>query len=199
MRPLADIIRVYDETAQNYSKGSGHVGPEQDKFIKLVKPQGKILDVGCGNGKDVLRFKKEGLDVIGIDLCKALLDLCKEQDPTGKYILTDIRNLYFAEASVDGIWSCASLVHLERHDIVAVINSFYKILKKNGILCIITTAGTGEITKYDRIDFTLVQLKEMSGYFENAGFQIVEAYEYNELKRGTGKRDVNWVVLFGRK
>lgn len=52
-------------------------------FIKkfLKKYNGTIIDVGCGNGRDLLYFVKSKYYVIGIDISKKAIEICKKKIP----------------------------------------------------------------------------------------------------------------------
>ena len=62
-------IEYYNKNALEFYNNTVSVDMTQmcEEFIKLVKPEGKILDAGCGSGRDTLFFLSRGLQVVSID------------------------------------------------------------------------------------------------------------------------------------
>lgn len=75
--------------------------PYQELLKKIcdeleIKKGEKILEAGCGTCNLVLEIKKRGGEPIGLDNCPAVLDICRQKDPTLKLVLADLRkNLTF--------------------------------------------------------------------------------------------------------
>ena len=63
-----------------------------------------------------------------------MIQIAKKNEPKGFYVLMDMVNLGLQNNSLNGIWACASLLHLSRRHIKEVMDNFYKILIPNGIL-----------------------------------------------------------------
>lgn len=81
-------IHVYDVIARDYAKKRTDYAPEpeREKFIERIFPKGKILDAGCGPGRDSAFFEERGLQVVGIDLSEKLLEIAKQKAPkTGEF------------------------------------------------------------------------------------------------------------------
>lgn len=86
---------------------------EEDRalFLSNVKRGGKILDLGCGPGRDALIFKNAGYDVVCFDISEKNIELCKEKGLTGH--VGDMNELlaYFDEDTFDGVWANCSLTN----------------------------------------------------------------------------------------
>src|ERR1039458_7522672 len=84
-------------------------------FLDRMQNGAHILDAGCGSGRDTLNFLRRGYVVTAFDASKPLVELASRL--TGQEML----NLRFDEIefdrTFDGIWACASLLHVARHDI----------------------------------------------------------------------------------
>ncbi len=132
-------ISTYDLIAEEYAaEAETRVSIiERDNFLNLIQPPGKLLDVGCASGKDGAYFQSLGFDVIGIDLSAELLKQAQKYHPELKTKLMDMRKLDFADKTFDAIWAHASLLHLERKDLLPTIKEFYRVMKKNGICYIL--------------------------------------------------------------
>jgi len=48
------------------------------KFLESKKIKGRLLDVGCGNGKNTIFFQQKGFDATGIDFAKNAIEICKD-------------------------------------------------------------------------------------------------------------------------
>lgn len=89
----------------------------RDRFLAQLPPGARILDIGCGSGRDTLAFRQAGYQAEAFDGSAALVTLARQH--TGVHV----RHLQFSELAWDGrfegMWACASLVHLppgELHD-----------------------------------------------------------------------------------
>lgn len=192
---LKEAIDTYNKIASIYAKYT------EDKLIQFQLArfesmlQGKrILDAGCGSGRDVLYFQEDGYDVIGVDLAEAMIEEAKKLAPGANLKNMDFRKMSFKDNSFDGIWSMTSLVHIPRDQIVSTLQEFYRVLDNNGVLYISVKRGQGEKEeideKYENTSRTFVyfEMKEMEEYLKEAGFTILSA-ECNDV----------WVEVFAQK
>ncbi|KKW09596.1 MAG: hypothetical protein UY49_C0043G0002 [Microgenomates group bacterium GW2011_GWC1_49_7] len=200
-------IAVYDAIADQYASKLDDYAPrpEQDKFISLLPKSSRILDAGCGPGRDCEYFFQHGLKVIGVDLSEKLLAIAKKRVSKVKFLKQDIRKLEFPASSFDGIWTCASLLHLRRDEILDVLCSFYSLLKKNGVLFVLVKEGKGEADIAEKLSshatrhFTYFAIDELKRLLEKARFVVEEIYLWNEEVRRPGRRDLVWISCFARK
>ena len=196
---IKKAIKAYDKIAEIYSKYTyGQLQQYQlTKFISLLKGK-KILDVGCGCGRDVEYFLQEGFDAIGIDLSEEMLKQARKIVPKTKLKKGDFTDLKFKKESFDGIWSMAGLIHIPRKEMVNVLKGFNNILTKKGILYLDVNEGKGEENlkkpKYNNEPRQYVYFteKEMHGYLKKAGFKIINS-EVNKAGDNT------WLEIFAEK
>ena len=117
----AKTIQYYEENAPAYyaSTVSTNMGVIYKRFFKYMVPRGKILDVGCGSGRDMKAFKLLGYDVTGFDPSEQMAHLAAHLigGPVG---IRSARGIYEVQA-YDGIWACASLLHIPREDLDAAL------------------------------------------------------------------------------
>lgn len=103
----------------------------RESFLSLVPRGGLILDVGCGTGRDARYFMEHGLRVVGIDICEPFITSL-QSETAGEYHLGDIVSpehpVY--QRRYDGIWSNASLVHLNREEAKQVISNCFHAMKQ---------------------------------------------------------------------
>ncbi|MBU1974807.1 MAG: methyltransferase domain-containing protein, partial [Nanoarchaeota archaeon] len=102
MDRLNETIRTYDKDVDRYIHKLEFDLPKEEleKFIGLLKGK-KVLDAGCGAGRDSKYLSEKGLDVIGIDLSKNMIKAAKER-AKAEFHVGDIRNTNFGDASFNG-------------------------------------------------------------------------------------------------
>ena len=90
--------------------------------MKYLPLGAKILDLGCGSGRDTKYFLQKGYDVVAVDGSIEMVKLSTEF--TGKQTL----HLTFDEINFneefDGVWACASLLHVPRNKIDSIFKRF---------------------------------------------------------------------------
>ena len=125
-------LAYYNENADKFILGTLNVDMMtiQKKFISYIPKGGKVLDLGCGSGRDSLFFKEHGYDVTAAD---GSAEMCIQAE---KNIGQPVINMTFDkldyEAEFDGIWACASLLHVPSRDIKDVLIKIEKALKTGG-------------------------------------------------------------------
>lgn len=204
---VTKTIDVYNAMADEYAKKLNDYAPrpEQEKFITLLPKNATILDAGCGPGRDCEYFVKQGLKVVGVDLSDKLLDIAKQRVPKASFYKQDLRKLHFPIHSFDGIWACASLLHLHRAEVPQVLQNFFHLLKPSGILFVMVKEGLGEADVKESLssnmvrNFTYFTLTELKKLLENSRFTVEEIYTWNEEVRRPGRRDLVWISSFSKK
>ncbi|MCR5691462.1 MAG: class I SAM-dependent methyltransferase [Eubacterium sp.] len=127
-------LDYYNQRALEFVQGTLEVDFSnlQNQFMDLLPAGGRILDLGCGSGRDSKAFIDRGFQVIAVDGSEALCQMA-EAYIGQKVICSRFQDLQ-VEESLDGIWACASLLHLNRQEVVEVLNKLTKNLKKGGIV-----------------------------------------------------------------
>lgn len=195
---LKKTIKFYDDYAKQYSEYSFPklLQYQLNQFISFLEGK-KVLDAGCGAGRDVAYLMEENLDVIGVDASKSMIKEARKKVKNGKFKVMDITNLKFKNKSFDGIWCCAALIHIRKKDAAKIIKGFHKVMKDNGILYISVKEGEGErildsgFIKAPRF-FSFYKQMELENLLEKNGFDILTSYpekSYNAV----------WLNLFARK
>lgn len=117
-------------------------------FLERVAPQGKILDAGCGSGRDSKAFKALGFDVEAFDATPEMVALAS------KHAGIVVRQLTFAELieqeRYDGIWCCASLLHVPVAELPDAMQRLAVALKPGGTWYVSFKYGSGEREKEGR-------------------------------------------------
>lgn len=190
---------AYNELAEHYSQTHFDVNKVKyllDEFLSYLKEK-QILDAGCGPGRDSKYFSEKGYSVTGIDLSEKFLKIARSKVQFTNFIKMDLRKLGFANESFDGIWCCASLLHILKNQAKQTLIGFYKVLKSEGILFLSVKEGYGEKflvnDDYKKIPrfYSLYQQKELENLVEEAGFKIMNSKK--EQKKDT------WICTFAEK
>lgn len=111
------------------------------KYILLYLPKGRILEVGCGDGKYVFYLERLGYEVYGIDFVEEVIARNKaisQKSGIGnpsRFKAMDVNNLQFPEGYFDGYLSMGVIEHFQ--DPTTPLKEAYRVLKKGGI-CFIT-------------------------------------------------------------
>ena len=127
-------IEYYNENVSKFVNDTQDVVfcATQDLFLSYLNEGDSILDLGCGSGRDTKYFLSKGYKVDATDGSE---EICKvASDYTG----INVKCLLFNELDeidkYDGIWACASILHLDRDDLIDVFHRIARALKDNGIL-----------------------------------------------------------------
>lgn len=139
-----------------------------DIFLKnLPYNQGKILDLGCGSGRDSKYFLNSGFEVVAMDISEELGKRASEYIGQ-KVIIQDMRELNYQDEFI-GIWACASLLHLDENEIVETLRKIFKSLKKDGVVYISLKYGDKNYEKDGRkfTCFTYEKFIKLGKEFEN--------------------------------
>ena len=115
-------IRYYDEHAEEFVAGTENADMREcrERFLRYLKPGRKILDAGCGSGRDVIAFRKAGYDVDAFDASAAICKIASKKTEI------NVRQQRFedleGDSQYDGIWACASLIHVRPENLPDVLN-----------------------------------------------------------------------------
>ena len=121
---------IYNKIAKHFDTTRIIIWPKVQEFINNFKKNSIILDIGCGNGKNM--GHRKDCKYIGIDICENLLKQTKKQDNC-EYILSNCLDIPISDNSIDYIMSIAVIHHLSTTNRrTASINEIYRLLKIGG-------------------------------------------------------------------
>jgi SAM-dependent methyltransferase len=191
--------RYYADNAESYA--ARVIGLDLsalwDKFASLLWPGAKILDLGCGSGRDLKALAARGLKPVGMDYSAALAELARTE--SGRPVLVaDFRSYDFGEAQLDGIWAVASLLHVPQEEITSTIDRLHKALRAPGILLTSMQAGCGQQVLADGRFLQLYAAAEWEHLLQRSGFQTRPGSVTTQGETSSQSK-VTWFVTIGVK
>lgn len=195
---------AYNKIAEEYSQRNYDlIWVNEYAYYKTLLSGKKIVDLGCGAGRDGEHFVKDGYDYLGVDLSPEMIKIAKNRVKIGEFKIMDLRNLDLPQESFDGFWASASLLHFSKENVPNILKSFYNLLKKDGIGFVsvkekremdegfICEDKCGGIERY----FSFYTEEEMTNYLKEVGFKIIKISITTEDDRiGT-----KWLCFFVKK
>jgi SAM-dependent methyltransferase len=126
-------LNSYDASASDYAKNTENFHPEEDaqKFIYSLPPHAKIIDIGCGPGRDAKTFSDYGLDVVGVDFSTNMVEIAKQSVPNGSFYTIDMEAIAFPSETFDGVWANCALLHVPKKNIPLFFRSKAILLSKD--------------------------------------------------------------------
>ncbi|MCZ8076937.1 MAG: class I SAM-dependent methyltransferase [Paucibacter sp.] len=200
--PASEISRTdgfYREGAQSYFEKTIDVQMDHlyRPFLKLVRSSGRILDVGCGSGRDVKKFRSLGYEAFGIDQSPELVALASAH--IGPYFSIARAETYKGDVPFDAVWACASLLHLPREELLSAIENLASLLNPRGIFFASVQAGTGDGVQADGRRYTYYSAAEFEDTLRRAGFLVLESWITKDAMRANGPSWVNVLARLDRR
>ena len=143
------------------------------KFLPFLVPNAKILDAGCGVGRDAKHFLNLGYNVTLFDASKEMVRISSEQ--TGKAaLLLNFNDIDFI-SEFDAVWANFSLIHVPYKDTAAILFKIHTALKPDGIFYASYKYGDQKMEVVNRVFYNMneVMIKE---YIKDL-FEIIEIWK----------------------
>ena len=165
---------TYNRIAEQWAKEHNNVDYFQQEFeiFRSFLPKGKVLDVGCGAGRDYQFFQGGQYDYTGVDYSSGLLGVAREQFPEARFVEGNILDLPFQDQEFDGFWAAASLLHIPKDKMNKALQSIKRILKERGVGFIALEKGDGEQMVADDNHNQDMRDQRFFSYWQNRNFRI---------------------------
>tara|TARA_B100000315_G_scaffold250017_1_gene282113 strand:- start:4 stop:600 length:597 start_codon:yes stop_codon:yes gene_type:complete len=127
-------IQYYNENADAFVSRTVDIDMSNiyPKFTSLLPCDGKILDAGCGSGRDAQYFLSQGFEVVAIDASEEMVK-CASNLMGQDAVQMKFDDVTFSN-EFDGVWACASLLHVKKENFVSTLNILVNALKSNGVI-----------------------------------------------------------------
>jgi HKD family nuclease len=148
--PVPDTVDFYNQNADAFFADTVNVdmSPIHARFLQAVPVGGLLLDAGCGSGRDSKAFLALGYRVCAFDASAVLAE--KAAALLAQPVATRSFDQVDEVACYDGIWACASLLHLPEHAMSAALGRLWTALKPGGLCYVSFKFGEGERTHNGR-------------------------------------------------
>lgn len=145
----------------------------------------KILDAGCGHGRDASFFQDQGLNVTGIDISQDLIEIAREKTDADFEVM-DFRDLRFPDESFDSVWCSASIFFVPPEGMEKAVEEFYRVLRPEGRLFLSSKIGDGKFIKEkwgSKVEEWHISKMRGLEMVESAGFEVLDQ-KINESENG---------------
>lgn len=187
MDPIQKTMRTYDQIAEKYCEITERKGDREfqekmlDRTLDFMPSNPRIIDLGCGDGRDTEHLRKKGADVVGIDLSNAMIDLARKKYPECAFLHSDMRDTVFPDDTFQGAWASTSISNVPKSELSSVEKEIYRILETDSTFCFSFKVGEKEgfeesiVEGYETYQsyYTLDELKEKMNLFD-----VIDSREY---------------------
>lgn len=186
-------VAYYDVHAQAYFDATVSVDMSalRARFLSCLAPGGRVLDLGCGSGRDLRAFAAARYDAIGLDASAELAALARAH--SGREVMVQPFEAMSFDREFDGIWACASLLHVAPEDLPDVFSRCGRALKEGGTIYASFKLGTGARLDGQRM-FTDLTPRDVEVLLKNARLTLVELWVSDDLVAGRSGRWVNFLA-----
>ena len=188
---MSKTLDYYNNNADAFYDNTigADMNSQYQMFEKYLFDGARVLDFGCGSGRDTKYFKEQGYAVEAID---GSVELCRRaSELTG----VDVKNICFQDIEYcndfDGVWACASLLHVPSDELKSVFIKIAEGLRDNGILYASFKYGDFEGERNGRI-FTDMNEHSIKALIKDiSDLEIKESYVSGDVREGRG--DEQWL------
>jgi SAM-dependent methyltransferase len=174
-------IEFYETNAARFFGDSvgADMSATRARVLAHVPKGGAILEAGCGSGRDALAFKNGGYDVTAFDGSVELGRLASEH--TGLSVL----HKQFAEVDwvdrFDGVWACASLLHVARRNLPDAVTRLARSLRPGGVFYMSFKYGDAERFTHAR-PFTDMTEPLLTTLIEQCDLSLIEMWTSEDVR-----------------
>ena len=197
MEAIDTTLQYYQQNANAFVEGtvSADMYDARKRFLRMLPAHALVLDFGCGSGRDAKAFLEQGYKVDAVD---GSVELCRR---ASEVIGQPVKQMLFEDLSAveqyDGIWACASILHLPRRELAVVLQKISDALKPNGVLYTSFKYGDFEGIRGGRY-FTDLTEESLADLMETVpSLQIVNTWITNDVR--PGREEEQWSNILARR
>lgn len=192
---MNQTVSYYDEHAEEYGLATLNADMSfcRNRFMACLPAGAHILDAGCGGGRDSKVFMENGFTVTAMD---ASGKMCAEAE---KLLKQEVLRLSFEEMNFqnefDGIWACASLLHVAKSEINLIMRKLKNALMQDGVLYASFKYGTEERIEQGRL-FNDYDRSSLTVLLEISGFTVRDIFITEDVRKM--RQGEKWVNAIAR-
>ncbi len=189
-------LEYYNENYSEFfeSTVNADVSNLRERFLSNIPPRSYILDLGCGSGRDSKAFIDEGYSVDAVDGSSEMCRLASD------YTGLEVRCIDFADLDecekYDGVWACASLLHVEFDQLRNVLLIINAALKYGGVLYASFKLGEKDEIRNGRSFTDMNDLRFESLKVESLGYHVLAKWKTVDVRKDNNN---NWFNILLRK
>src|SRR5919106_6082578 len=192
-------ITHYRSFAQAYRQGTWNHDVSQNLAALLDAIEGappyRILDLGCGPGRDLITFRNLGHEPVGLDACPEFVDMARRLAICEVW-LQDMLALDLPAERFDGVFANAVLFHVPSQALPRVLFDLWDTLKPEGVLFSSNPRGRNEEGWADQRYACFYAPSTWQRLIEDAGFVLLDHYF---RPPGKPRRQQPWLATVWRK
>ena len=195
-----DSIDYYNRYAVPYYEETVDASMEEvmKPFVELLSEESgnaEVLDLGCGSGRDTLLLEEYGFYVTPMDGSEEMCKLAEVN--TDKEVLQMTYDEMEFDDVFDGIWACASLIHLTEDEMRKVMKKLVQALKENGVLYFSVHRGDRDGIYHGRYfhDYNRRELQSLMEEYPE--LEVVDIWTTQDVR--SEKSDKLWLNVLARK
>ncbi|MCQ8859429.1 class I SAM-dependent methyltransferase [Plesiomonas shigelloides] len=176
-------VNYYNQNAQAFFAATKDVDVSSlmARFTPNLPAQAHILDAGCGSGRDSKAFLAMGFAVTSFDASHELAAVA------ANYIGQPVQVCTFTEFThaqpFDGIWACASLLHVPASQLPHTFAHLASLLKPQGLFYCSFKYGTHDEVRDGRA-FTHCDEERLQRFIAHSGLVLRETWKTTDLRPG---------------
>lgn len=179
----SETIHTYDAIAPAFAERWFDLRLTEDmaRFAGRLAPGARVLDAGCGPGRDTLWLAEQGFQAVGIDLSMGMLqEGAARMRADAPLIQADMAHLPFRKGSFKGLWVCASLLHIPKAQAGDVLKELSRVVYPGHIYLGIKRGDSEEWVADEqgrRRFFAYYHPAEIQLLLERSGFEVLSVWE----------------------
>ena len=191
---METTLSWYKENAPLYAEETKNslVYDALGEFLSRVEEKGRILDLGCGSGRDSFFFLERGFSVDSLDGSEAMKREAERLFGINVR-LSDFLSLD-EEEKYDGVWAQASILHLKEESLRKVLNLISRALKTGGVFY--TSFRKGEVDGFENGRWYTNMTESRFSSLLPPNLQIEKSWEGKDVRPGVNK---TWLSIISRK
>lgn len=189
-------IDYYNQNAKEFCAGTLNADMSEcrNKFAAFLEQGARVLDAGCGSGRDSKALLAMGYDVVSMD---ASIEVCKEAESylDRPVLCRSFEEMEF-ENEFDGIWACASLLHVSKTNIDFVLDKLYRAMKNTSVMYVSFKYGEDERNISGRF-FNDYTEETLTNVLSKHNFKVEEVFISFDVRKDRASE--KWVNAIVRK